>query len=225
MSKRFWLERTVAAVALAALASTASAQTVITQSKASAGLSACDPPGFPVVICKTGSYKLTTNLTVPNGNTTAIFITADNVTIDLNGFGIYGPETMTGTGIGIYANQSNVAVMNGSVRGLGRSGIYLDGNSHRVEKVFALRNGLHGIFVNSGSIVSSSTTSYNYWGIEARGSLVSGNVIQGNQDGGLLLYAATGYERNILIGNRVSIYNPTLGHSLGGNICDSTTCP
>ena len=43
-----------------------------------------DTPGFPVTISKAGSYRLSGNLTVPNKDTTAILIVADDVTLDLN---------------------------------------------------------------------------------------------------------------------------------------------
>src|SRR5438093_8400021 len=65
---------------------------LINQNAALAGnVTPGDTPGFPVTISVTGSYKLSGNLTVPDANTTAILINADDVTIDLNGFSIIGP--------------------------------------------------------------------------------------------------------------------------------------
>src|SRR5215469_10191566 len=55
-----------------------------------------DPPGFPVVLFESGSYRLSGNLTVPDKDTPAIFIAAPSVTIDLNGFSILGPNVCTG---------------------------------------------------------------------------------------------------------------------------------
>ena len=85
----------VAWFALAALtlgSAPAYAQKLITQAKVNTGnFTPGDAPGFPLTISVRGAYKLTGNLTVPNADTTAIQITADNVTLDLNGFGIYGP--------------------------------------------------------------------------------------------------------------------------------------
>jgi hypothetical protein len=61
------------------------------QLKAMAGnITPGDTPGFPVTISQPGSYRLDSNLTVPDVNTTAILITANNVTLDLNGFSIIG---------------------------------------------------------------------------------------------------------------------------------------
>src|SRR5512140_1214692 len=50
-----------------------------------------DTAGFPVTISEPGSYRLSGNLTVADAASTAIQITADNVTLDLNGFTISGP--------------------------------------------------------------------------------------------------------------------------------------
>src|SRR4051812_3821732 len=59
----------------------------------------CGSYGFPIVICQPGSYRLSGNLTVPNANTTAISIQADNVKLDLNGFSIIGPVICKSGGI------------------------------------------------------------------------------------------------------------------------------
>src|SRR6266540_3776373 len=65
---------------------------LIDQNRALAGgVTPGDTPGFPVTLSVPGSYRLTGNLTVPDANTTAIQIAADNVTLDLNGFSILGP--------------------------------------------------------------------------------------------------------------------------------------
>ena len=70
---------------------------LIDQNKAMAGnVTLGDTPGFPVTISLPGSYRLSGNLTVPDANTTAIEVTAGGVSIDLNGFGIFGPTNCTG---------------------------------------------------------------------------------------------------------------------------------
>ena len=55
-----------------------------------------DPGGFPVAIANPGSYRLTGNLQVPDASTSAITITAEDVTLDLNGFALLGVTTCTG---------------------------------------------------------------------------------------------------------------------------------
>src|SRR5258707_1116396 len=75
--------------------------------------------GFPYTITQPGSYKLSGNLTVPNGNTTAIVIASDHVTLDLNGFSILGPVDCSGgfpcsgvgTGYGVSAGSDTPAKM------------------------------------------------------------------------------------------------------------------
>src|SRR5438477_12305218 len=70
---------------------------LINQNAALAGnVTPGDTPGFPVTISVSGSYKLSGNLTVPDANTSAIQISADYVTIDLNGFSIIGPTVCSG---------------------------------------------------------------------------------------------------------------------------------
>src|SRR5262245_43423647 len=65
---------------------------LIDQDRALAGnVTLGDAPGFPVTISQSGSYRLSGNLTVTNVDTTVIQVTADAVTLDLNGFSIIGP--------------------------------------------------------------------------------------------------------------------------------------
>src|SRR5438552_13182415 len=113
---------------------------LINQSAALAGnITPGDAPGFPVTISVSGSYRLSGNLTVPDANTTAILITAEDVAIDLNGFSIIGPAVCagfpfvtscspTGTGRGVdqgISGPSSTTVVNGSIRGMGSDGILL----------------------------------------------------------------------------------------------------
>jgi hypothetical protein len=114
-----------------------------------------DAAGFPVTISAPGSYRLSSNLIVPDGNTTAIEVLVSEVTIDLNGFSIIGascvgfgaPCNPTGTGAGIEAPffVDNVKVSNGTIRGMGSHGIILLGFSHAVERVHAKDNAGAGI--------------------------------------------------------------------------------
>src|SRR5438552_8329198 len=102
---------------------------LINQSTALAGnVTPGDAPGFPVTISVSGSYKLSGNLTVPDADTTAIRITAEDVTVDLNGFSIIGPtvclgfpvtsSSRIGFGADIASDRSNTTVLNGTIRGM-----------------------------------------------------------------------------------------------------------
>ncbi len=68
----------------------------------------------PFTISSSGSYFLTANLTVASGD--AITITADDVTLDLNGFTIRSTAA-NAIGTGIAVNSSRVTVFNGHVSG------------------------------------------------------------------------------------------------------------
>ena len=70
----------------------------------------------PFTISASGSYYLTGNLTVATGN--AITISADQVTLDLNGFSISSTHaTGNGTAVSISGTRRNVTVKNGHLRG------------------------------------------------------------------------------------------------------------
>src|SRR5262249_12265102 len=130
-----------------------------------------DTPGFPVTISQPGSYRLSGNLVVPDQQTTAVVVTADNVTLDLNGFSIVGPNVCTpspttctyrGAGVGVLAandfsgpSPANVRVKNGTVRGMGGHGVRLLGYETAVENVHAVMNGGPGIVATQGSVVNS----------------------------------------------------------------------
>jgi hypothetical protein len=235
---------------------------LIDQNKALTGsVTPGDAPDFPVTISQPGSYRLTGNLdlTKLSADTTAIEISTDNVTLDLNGFAILGPTVCSGfppicnpvgTGEGVSALwQTNITVVNGTVRGMGLHGIEVGENS-RVEKVHAISNRGSGIFAGEASIVSGNTAhnnggggmatsygtmsgntaSHNYfYGIGAfYGSTVIGNTAYINYGYGLLADGSTGYANNVFTGNYGYGTNQQVdggGIQMGTNICNYTTCP
>jgi hypothetical protein len=182
------------------------------------------PGSFPLVISQPGSYVLVSNITVPDANTTAISITADNVTLDLGGFSIFGPTvcsggppvtgcTPTGTGIGIDATgRTDVTVVNGTVKGLGRTGVSL-GKHADVEKVRAANNGLDGIDVAYPStLIGNIATENGGEGIATdEGAVVSGNTCRDNGGDGILVSNGS-----TVIGNS-SMYNGSCGLNGGGD--------
>jgi parallel beta-helix repeat protein len=154
------------------------------------------PKEFPITIDAPGTYRLTSNLKVPSANTTAIQITADNVTLDLNGFSIVGPTVClgspltckpTGSGQGILASKDAVTVLNGTVRGMGNDGIALIGKSGRVEKVHVASNGGNGISALGACTLSGNTARSNgAFGILVLGSsTVSDNTAEKNGRAGI----------------------------------------
>jgi len=178
---------------------------LIDQNRALAGgVTPGDTPGFPVTLSVPGSYRLTGNLTVPDANTTAIQIAADNVTLDLNGFSILGPVVcsfnflstpqvscnLTGSGVGVDAfnfPHDNLTVVNGTIRGMGSLGISNGGAFGYFEKVHAISNGTVGLSVGDEAIVTGNTASLNrISGILAFAtSTVSGNTATRNGSFGI----------------------------------------
>jgi hypothetical protein len=202
--------------------------------------------GGTYTITQAGSYKLSGNLQVKDENTTAILITADNVTIDLNGFSILGPTVCvgtpvascspTGTGNGVDGGtQNSITVVNGNVRGMGHSGIFLGGNSSYgvflggyggyVEKVHADSNGVNGITVGTGGTVSGNTTNSNGGPccasagiIAGSGSTVSGNTSHFNRIGGIIAFCPSSVVGNTVTVNAVgNLATPGAGCAVANN--------
>lgn len=170
----------------------------IDQKSAQAGkVTEGDAHGFPITISEPGSYRLSSNLVVTDAGVTVIEITASDVTIDLAGFSIIGPNTCAGSpvacstlgaGIGVKAvadagpSPENVRVMNGTVRGMGQHGIRMLGNGTVVERVHAVSNGGPGIVVGTGSILDS-VAMFNGSGAAVVGLIVRGTVAMNNAFG------------------------------------------
>jgi parallel beta-helix repeat protein len=131
---------------------------------------------------------------VPDANTIAIQIAADNVTIDLNGFSILGPTVCTGTpavtscgpkgsGIGVQSSKSSTTVFNGSIRGMGDAGIAIDGAGAIIDRVTAFSNGNAGFELHGGRLTGNTATSNGGNGFQADNSTLTGNTAIGNGGG------------------------------------------
>jgi hypothetical protein len=203
---------------------------LIDQNRAVAGnITPGDDPGFPVTISQPGSYRLAGNLTVPDADTSAIVITADGVTLDLNGFSIAGPLVCTagptvtclsaGKGIGIegshiLAATRGVRVFNGSVRGMGSMGILLGGIGSSVSQIRVDQNGGGGISVY-GNVSDSAATlngSFGIIGLNVRDS----SAVQNAGDG---ILVDTG---GVATGN-VSSSNGGLGMAVMNGVATGNT--
>ena len=146
------------------------------------------------IIASSGSYYLTANRVSAYSG---IVIDAHNVTIDLNGYTLYGkgiPNTN-----GIYMNsRSNVEIKNGTIEGFGLHGIYdYDGvtlaEHNRVINVRIIDNGERGInLVSNGSLVKDCTITGNGTnGVFLKeGSTAVGNTLYKNTQSGI--YAGVG---------------------------------
>jgi len=190
--------------------------------------------GFPYNITQPGSYKLSGNLVVP-ANTVGIYVNANNVTLDLNGFAITGPITCTGYGGGIScgsvdntygilyevynADNAALTIRNGTVAGFA-VGIEADGCL--VEDVQAHFNSYYGIMCNSG-LIRRSVANYNgKIGISATESTVVENTANFNGEYGL-------FPTSSLYGSNTFYLNGTpvpsgFGVSQNNNNCDGRVC-
>jgi len=152
--------------------------------------------GYPYVINLRGSYRLTGNLKQDNPTVApAIWVQADDVTLDLNGFAVTGNNVCSATGTapnqllsckmspagypaimataasGGAASPTRVTVKNGSVSGIAGGCIYLgydtlnNVSAGTVVNVEASHCGNGGI--NAAKVTNSKVT-YSQGGIEAR---------------------------------------------------------
>jgi parallel beta-helix repeat protein len=187
-----------------------------------------DAPGFPVTIDGSAghSYRLTSDLRVPNENTSGIVISADDVCTDLNGFAIVGrttcsgeppfnPVTCTptsssweGAGSGVESDISirGISVTNGSITGMGSYGV-LVGEQSQVTNV-RVRSNRVGISAYTGSIVSGNTVLQNeLGGIHAHvASTVSGNTVYRNGGNGISADFGSTVSGNNVYQNGAGIY-------------------
>lgn len=169
-----WKRRTAPLmVGVACLApALASAQTVLKQRD------------LPVKITKSGSYILQSNLKVTDPTVDAILVTANDVTIDLNGFAIEGPPMgPTSDGSAIESlGATNVVVRNGHIRGFWEADaacIHLTGNGSRVEDVHV--NACGGIAIYVEGVVTRCEVTDSGSGIGVGpGSIVADNHLKGN---------------------------------------------
>lgn len=139
-------------------------------------------------ITQPGSYYLVGNITGAAGKH-GIEITADGVTLDLNGFDLVGLPGM-GAFDGVSANSlRNVTVLNGSVRNWGDGGVDLGftANGCRIEGVLASGNAGLGINGGIGCFVSNCTaTSNTLSGIRANnGSTIARSSAHSNTGSGI----------------------------------------
>lgn len=159
-----------------------------------------DLPGYPVNVTGAdgSSYILTSDLTLPDENTTGIVIRTSHITIDLGGHHIDGPVVcegastvcnLTGTGDGIRIDGGSIVgveVKNGVVSGAGRDGINL-GDQSIVRNMRVMSNARVGIDLGTAAIVEGVTSSFNADdGIAvASNSVVRNSTSQSNAGNGI----------------------------------------
>jgi hypothetical protein len=167
-----------------------------------------DAAGFPVQISASGSYRLTSNLTLPNGNTTGILLQtgARDVSIDLNGFRIVCTSCAVGSGAGIDGvDGDHLAVRNGTIVGMGNAGIRAAG-SLVVERVTVSGARSHGIHNPGITRVSECVAEGNHGsGIDVGpDSIVTRSAARGNDIAGIVIGSG-------VVSDNLAILNQALG--------------
>ncbi len=130
-----------------------------------------DSAGFPVTISSPGSYILTGTLFIIDPGADGIRISADNVSINVNGFSLVGPGS--GSGNGIIASGSRTVVRNGFVEGFGNAGIETGPHS-LVRDCHLIDNGT-GLQLGSGTGYVGNNVQGNGTGVSG-GRALGGNL-------------------------------------------------
>jgi hypothetical protein len=189
-----------------------------------------DQPGYPVSITLPGSYRLTSNLVVPDENTDGIVVNTSDVRIDLNDFSIIGagcvgvatnctPSSGTGSGVERTANSNRgLFVKNGSIVGMGNYGVYL-GDQSEVSNLNARWNRFTGIFVGNSSIVTGSSAYQNGGtGISAANAAVlSRNTAYLNGGTGIFTSFGSTVSENTAYSNAADGISASSGSIIRGN--------
>ncbi|HEX5400297.1 MAG TPA: right-handed parallel beta-helix repeat-containing protein [Verrucomicrobiae bacterium] len=126
---------------------------------------------LPFTITNGGSYYLTTNLTGVSGSN-GITIASDEVTLDLNGFGLMGVSgSLHGIFVATNAFYINLTVRNGTVRGWDGNGV----------DAFSAENAI------LERLAVSDTGGY---GIDAYGSVIRDCVVDSSGGSGIAAYTS-----------------------------------
>lgn len=146
---------------------------------------------LPLTITEPNSYYLVEVANFTSIANHAITVECNDVTIDLMGYTLKGPDSGNKAGIFMY-NRRNVEVRNGTISDWGYSGVYATGGeNHRVVGVRAVSNVGSGIILGgSGSLVKDCIASYNGGrGISVSGLCsVTGNTVFDNGGDGIYAY-------------------------------------
>jgi parallel beta-helix repeat protein len=185
---------------------------------------------LPLTIAEPNSYYLAENINFADPLSDAITIECNDVTIDLMGYTLKGPDATTKDGI--YMNRcSNVEIRNGTVRDFyygiheryttakqhrvinvramsnENTGIYLEGYGHLVKNCTAAENGHRGIHTGSGCTVTDNTVYLNVGsGIRTlHGCTVTGNTARLNN------YCGIHTDSGCTVTGNTAHYNQAIG--------------
>jgi hypothetical protein len=184
----------------------------------------------PFTINAAGSYYLTTNLTSSGGGAAGITISADNVTVDLNGFTLSGGGAGFGTvaGIHIPAARKNIQIVNGTIRNWNVGGINAPLTINSLfERLRIADNNDNGLVIGSGNQVIDCAASNNILGLSVgSGCNVTRCVVTDNLSDGVSTGAgcivtqitASGNNGNgITASSGCTVTGCTVKNTVGGN--------
>ncbi|MEZ4333188.1 MAG: right-handed parallel beta-helix repeat-containing protein [Myxococcota bacterium] len=190
-----------------------------------------DTPGFPILVTQPGSLRLTSDLVVPDENTAAFRVGADDVRIDLAGFTVSGPTVCsglplgcapTGSGVGVDVDLGDpperLVVRGGSVRGFGNRGIRT-GASATLEDLRVMHNGVTGIDAGARSVVRHCEASLNgFMGIAGpSGAVIEESIVSNNGNVGITVSNSI-VERSVISSNGSAGLVLVSGGSAIGNL-------
>jgi len=195
------------------------------------GCFAGDAIGYPVTISQPGSYVLSSNLVISDVNQTAILVSADQVSIDLNDFAIIQstcvgatlscrPTTGAGTGIDVddITSRSGLTIQGGSIVGMGLNGVRL-GIASKVQNMRIRWNRLNGIAGQNGIQVMNSVVARNGGvGIRITNSLTAlDNVLHENGGDGIECGGGSSVSGNAVFENGAFGIQAGIGSTVSGN--------
>jgi len=155
--------------------------------------------GGTIKVTKPGSYFLDRNLTSLLTSGAIINVTANNVTINLNGFSIIGRGGAGTKVIGINApGASGITIVNGTITLVPGTAIIV-GSSSTVNGVQLINNNVDGMDCTSTCLVTN-------------------DIVSGNQGTGLNFgNSSSGYQNNIISG----LVPVAGGTNMGHNVCNT----
>ncbi len=143
---------------------------------------------LPATISVPGNYTLAKSLKYTDNLTNAITISAPDVTLEMNGFGIAGPGKATASYVGINITANRVEVRNGYVTGFGL-GINSEGKTQKIINVKSYLNGEEGVRTAGDNVlvkdcvVEDNDRDGIY--VSGTGCIVIGNMVSGNTWNGI----------------------------------------
>ena len=159
-----------------------------------------DDPGFPVQV-GAGSYRLTSDVTTADTDTTAIVISSNrgSSTLDLGGFTLSGryvcsaspPDCAIGTGTAILSEAgARLVLKNGFIRNFSENGARVSAGTSVIENVVFDNIRVEAILARTGSIIRNNIIrNAGDNGIRMnlgnQGGLIEGNVVEATGGDGI----------------------------------------